>query len=148
MATERADRWTGKTRGGRAGNSFFVGIVRRGWFWILPWFLFWVALWFAIFNKDGRRASGDLANRIGKGGGGWRRFLFTVRHNYMFGTLLVDKVAILNGQQDRYTFDATDKTIVAGELAKGRGLVLLTAHIGSWELMLTHLIWSETSEGS
>ena len=57
------------------------------------------------------------------------------RHNFMFGTLLIDRVAILNGLQHKYTFDASDSTILKEQLKGGRGLLLLTAHIGSWELM-------------
>ena len=123
--------WTGKTRGGRAGNAFFVWLITHGFLGLTPFFLFFVSLWFAVFNPKGRRASNEFAKRLGRRGG----LFWTWKHNFMFGTLLIDRVAVLNGLQSKYAFDASNKTILMEELARGNGLVLVTAHIGSWELM-------------
>ncbi|MCA8954776.1 MAG: hypothetical protein KDC87_01810 [Planctomycetes bacterium] len=122
--------WQTRPRGG-AGNAFFVGLVRRGGLWLAPFFLFWVALYFLVAAPAARRASFDLARRLGRA-----RWWFAFRHFFTFGMLLLDRVAILGaGQADRFRIEFHGEDLLRAALAEGHGLVLLTAHLGNWEAM-------------
>ena len=127
--------WTGRARGGRAGNLFFVLLVRYGGLSLTPFFLVCVCLYFLVAAPQGRRASSDLADRVGSGGSAWRRLRFVLRHFYIFGTLLVDRLAILSGLADRYRFGYHGEDLLREQAGRGKGLVLVTGHVGSWEIM-------------
>ena len=126
--------WTGRLRGGRLGNAIFAALVRSPLYRLTPILLFFVSFYFIFASPRGTRASFELADRLGRGGTLWRRFFFLWRHNYGFGTLLVDRFAILAGQTDRYTFERPDPAVIA-PLEEGRGMIFLTAHLGSWDMM-------------
>jgi predicted LPLAT superfamily acyltransferase len=127
-------RWAGRERGGRFGNRFFAFLVRRGGLRLTPFFVFWVALYFLVAAPRARRASFELADRVGRGGGLFRRLWFAWRHLYTFGTLLIDRSAILGGQTRGYTFTEHGKEILL-EHGRAGGVVLVTAHLGSWSVM-------------
>jgi predicted LPLAT superfamily acyltransferase len=131
--SERA--WSGQTRGGRLGNLFYLQLIRFGGLSLAPFFLFWTSLYFLLAAPEGRRHSFDLARRLGLGATLPQRVRFAFRHFFTFGSLLLDKVAILNGLVDRYEFEFVDEDLIARELARGKGAILVTAHLGNWEIM-------------
>ncbi|MBN1443964.1 MAG: hypothetical protein JXA90_14740, partial [Planctomycetes bacterium] len=92
-------RWTGRARGGRLGNLFFAVLARRGALGPARFFIFWVALYFLAAAPAARRASMDLARRLGAGRTRWRRLAFAFRHFFTYGTLLFDRAAILSGHR-------------------------------------------------
>lgn len=123
-------------RGGRAGNLFFAVLARSGRLGLalVPFFLFWVALYFVIAAPTARRASLELARRLGVRGRvarGW----FAFRHIYGYGRLMVERIAILSGRTDLFAFHSHGRPHLEAGLAEGRGLVLVTAHLGAWEIM-------------
>jgi predicted LPLAT superfamily acyltransferase len=126
--------WTGRLRGGRIGNTLFTAVIRSPLYVLTPVILFFVSFYFIFASPVGTRASFELADRLGRGGNLWRRFFFLWRHNYMYGTLLVDRFAIVAGKADRYTFERPDPAVIA-PLEQGRGMIFLTAHLGSWDVM-------------
>lgn len=129
-------QWQTRARGGRLGNAFFIQLVRCGGMWLTPFFLFWVALYFVAAAPAGRRASFDLARRLGRGKTLPGRLWFAFRHFFTFGTLLLDRVAILGGgQASKYRIDYDGEDNIRDALAAGDGAILLTAHLGNWEAM-------------
>jgi len=126
--------WTGRLRGGRFGNALLRAIIRSPLYRLTPVILFFVSFYFIFASPVGTRASFELADRLGRGGSLWRRFFFLWRHNFIFGTLLVDRFAIVSGKAERYTFDRPDPAVIA-PLKDGRGMIFLTAHLGSWDVM-------------
>jgi predicted LPLAT superfamily acyltransferase len=131
-----APQWRSAPRGGRLGNGFFVVLVRCGGMWLTPFFLCWVALYFLVAAPAGRRASFDLARRLGRGATRRARLWFAFRHFFTFGTLLLDRVAILGGgQAAKYRIEFHGEEHIRQALAQGSGAILLTAHLGNWEAM-------------
>lgn len=130
-----AREWTGETRGGHLGNLFFVQLVRCGGLALAPFFLFWTSLYFLFADPRGRGHSFELARRLGRGGTAWKRWRFARRHFYAFGTLLLERVAILNGLVRRFEFRFEQEQAIVAARGQGKGVILVTAHIGSWEVM-------------
>lgn len=123
-------------RGGRAGNLFFTVLARSGRIGLLfvPFFLFWVALYFVLAAPAARRASCELARRLGHR---WAlgRLWFSFRHFYGFGRLIAERLAILGGNAHLFRFDSEGREHLLAALEGGHGAVLLTGHIGAWEVM-------------
>lgn len=133
-----AARWTGqRTRGGRWGLPFLSLLARSGPVGavLLPWCLGWVALWFVLAAPAARRASFELADRLGRGGDLPRRAWFAWRHFYAYGLLLIERMALHAGQRDRFRIDSQGADAIRAALARGRGAVLVAAHLGNWEAM-------------
>lgn len=138
MSTAPAPAWTRqRTRGGRFGLPFFALLVRAGRLGLVfvPWCLFWVALWFVLMAPAARRASGELATRLGLGGSAWRRLRFAHRHFYTFGLLLVERIMLLRGRRDLFQVEFVGEELIREALGGGRGAILVAAHLGSWEAM-------------
>lgn len=128
--------WEGRQRGGRLGNRFFVVLAgsRLGRA-ISPFFLFWVALYFLVAAPKPRRVSFDLARRVGRGGTWPARLCFAYRHFFAYGWILFDRMAILAGGEDLFRFERHGEERIVAALESGRGALLLTSHLGNWELM-------------
>lgn len=135
--SDASEEWRERRqRGGRAGNMFFTLLARSGRFglFFVPFFLFWVALYFVLAAPTARRASFDLARRLGRRSL-LARLAFAFRHFYGFGRSLIDRIAILSGKDDLYTFTSHGHEHIDRALEQGNGVVLLTAHLGNWEVM-------------
>lgn len=130
-----ARSWRQRARGGRLGNAFFALLVRARLLWLAPFFLFWVSLYFLVAAPRARRASFDLARRTGRGDSTLARLRFARRHFHCFGMLLLDRLAVLAGDGARYQFDAVGLDAIRAAVREGRGVVLLAAHFGAWEIM-------------
>jgi predicted LPLAT superfamily acyltransferase len=127
--------WTGRSRGGRFGNGFFLFMIRHGLLALTPLLLFWVALYFLIVAGQARRASFDLADRVGRGGSFFRRLRFAYRHFFTYGTMLIDRAAILAGNLKPYRFRFLHEETMRRVIQEGRGAVLITGHVGNWHAM-------------
>jgi predicted LPLAT superfamily acyltransferase len=53
------------------------------------------------------------------------------RNYYIFGQILIDKVAIYSGLAEKFTFDLVDEKHLA---AMEKGGFMISAHIGNWEM--------------
>jgi len=122
-------------RGGRLGNLFFATLARNGGLALVPFFLFWVALYFVVAAPAARRVSFDLADRVGRGGSLLRRLRFAFRHFYSFGSMMIEASALFGGRARGFQVEAVGEEEIGRALALGKGAVLVTAHLGSWEAM-------------
>src|SRR6476620_5279209 len=126
-----AKNWsgTGRLRGGRSGIWFFLTALRvlglRLTYALLPP----VAAYFSFASPDisatmdyHRRVFGELPR--------WKRRWMVFRHFLSFGFALIDRVAILAGKTRHFSFTFDGEEHLRQAVAEGRGVLLLTAHIG------------------
>jgi predicted LPLAT superfamily acyltransferase len=133
MAAE-SKHWSGsgKLRGGRWGIWFFITALR-----VLGLRLTYVltvpcAVYFSFASPD-VAATMDFHRRIFGRVPWWKRRWLVFRHFLSFGIALIDRTAILAGQTDRFSFSFDGENHVREMLAEGKGVLLLTAHLGNWE---------------
>ncbi len=134
---ERASprQWDGKSQSGAAGYLFFVFLFK----WVGRWpanvVLVFVAAWFVLFAKASRRASMQFLDRAIKPVSGLAAWARTWRHMFAFANTLVDRIELGVDGPKRFTRVAEEGL---GEMVystvKEKGAILLTAHLGSWEL--------------
>lgn len=124
--------WKGKTRGGLLGHQIFVFVLQKLGITVAYGLLRFVAAYFIVFAPTATRSSYQLFRNIFS----YSRLksCWSVYENfYVFGQTLLDKVAIMAGIADfSYTFDG--KQHIEALQHRKQGALLLSAHLGSWEI--------------
>jgi predicted LPLAT superfamily acyltransferase len=63
----------------------------------------------------------------------WKRRWLVFKHFLSFGRALIDRTAILAGDTRHFSFTFEGEQNLRDAVAQGRGVLLLTAHLGNWE---------------
>jgi predicted LPLAT superfamily acyltransferase len=131
-------RWTGRSFGGRLGYRIWSGGVRWLGMPLVRFIMLFVVAYYFLFARAARAASRDyLARVLGRPAGG--RAVY--RHLYAFAAAIADKLLLLVRGPGSFRFhggEAVGAQLDAARAA-GRGVVLLTAHAGSWEVASARL---------
>jgi len=91
-----------------------------------------ITAYFLAFAPDSRRASRDyLARVLGRP----VRLSDLYRHIFTFAATIHDRVYLLNDCFDMFDIEVSGDELVRELLADGRGLFLIGAHMGSFEVM-------------
>lgn len=133
VASEKGNsHW--KTQGER-GNMFVLRLItwialhlgRR----IARCILVPVVAYFLITSPRARRASAKFLSRIPNQAHGLKAVF---QHLYVFATVTLDRVYLLNGRLNLFDIEIKDNNNMAlGTAASGAGLFLMGAHFGSFE---------------
>ncbi len=91
-----------------------------------------IALYFLLFARPARQAStGYLTRILGRQPGWLARF----GHFFHFACVVHDRLFLSAGQLDRFDIRIEGEAHVRNALTTGRGLILLGAHFGSFEVL-------------
>lgn len=125
--------WSGKTRGGLSGYKAIVFIIKHAGLGTAYFFLNFAVFYFILTSPKSNRSSFYYYRNIRKQS--TLRSLISVYRNYhLYGQTLIDKIAILSGQQKKITFTFEGEEYLH-QLAENRtGAMLMSAHIGSFEI--------------
>ncbi|KIC95144.1 lipid A biosynthesis acyltransferase [Flavihumibacter solisilvae] len=125
--------WEGKSKTTPLGYRIFVGILKI--FGLRPayWLLYFVAAYYVIFSRKTTTVLYQFYhNRLGYGR--WKTYRYIYRNYYRFGQTLIDKVAVQSGILNPFTYDFEGEHYLRGMVAEGKGGLLISAHIGNWEI--------------
>src|SRR5579862_5119063 len=134
LSESKTAHWsgTGQLRGGRRGIWFFITALRVLGLRVTYLLLVPPAIYFSFVSPDvpatmdyHRRIFGDLP--------WWRRRWLVFKHFLSFGRALIDRTAILAGKTRYFSFTFDGEEHLRAAVAEGRGVLLLTAHVGNWE---------------
>ncbi len=125
--------WQGKSRGTTLGYRIFVSVLKN--FGVAPayWLLIFVALYFWLFSyKSSKPLFHYFHRKMGYSKMKSLGMLYT--NYYRFGQTLIDKVVVMAGIRNKFTyhFDGEENLHKIGAL--NRGGLLLSAHLGNWEI--------------
>jgi predicted LPLAT superfamily acyltransferase len=125
--------WEGKTRGGLTGYRIFVFFIKTcgitcAYGWIYP-----VALYFLLVHRKPYKHIFHYFNHI-LGYGKVKSFISSYRNFCLIGKTLVDKVAILSGHKEKFTFEFDGEEYLRQITSQGTGGLLINAHIGNWDI--------------
>jgi predicted LPLAT superfamily acyltransferase len=98
---------------------------------IAGWCLYFPALYYALFRGAARRASRDYLRRIGQPA----TFANVVRHLHTFAQVSLDRLFFLMGRWDSFCFEHRNHDLLVEAAKTGRGVLLVGAHLGSFEVM-------------
>lgn len=125
--------WEGKSKGNKLGYSIFIGTLRYG--GVLPAYVLlrFVAAYYFLFSYSSSRPIFQYFHtRVGYGW--WRSLLSVYRNYYVFGQVLIDKVVVMSGIGNRFTFEFEGEHHLREITAAGKGGIMLSAHLGNWEV--------------
>lgn len=124
--------WEGKSRGTPLGYSIFVGVLKR--FGVIPAYtlLRLVVVYYFLFSWRSSRYILRYFHRLGYSRTKALSCLY--RNYYLLGQTLIDRIVVMTGIPNRFSFDfdGEENLLEMADLKKG-GL-LLSAHIGNWEI--------------
>jgi len=124
---------TGKMRGGAGGLRIFMTALRLFGLRLTYVLSIPVAVFFSFVSPDVRATMRYHQRVFGAAtalGRRWRVF----RHFFSFGRAIIDRTAILAGMTRRFSFTFDGEQHLRDAVAGGKGVLLLTAHVGNWEV--------------
>jgi len=95
------------------------------------WFLYLVALYYVIVRGPVRRASRDYLRRVGQPA----TLRNVVRHLHTFARVSLDRLFFFTGRWEPFCVEQRNHELLVQAAATGRGVLLLGAHLGSFEVM-------------
>lgn len=125
--------WQGKSKGTTFGYSIFVAVIKK--FGVRPAYalLAIVAFYYFLFSfKTSKIIYGFYRERLHYGR--FSSLLKLYRNYYRLGQTLIDKIAIMSGAAVNFTFNFDGEENLRQITALQKGGLLLSAHIGNWEI--------------
>jgi predicted LPLAT superfamily acyltransferase len=125
--------WQGKSKGKPLGYRIFVGILNR-WGVLPAYFLLrFVAFYYFLFShKASKSILAYFRQKVGYGPA--KSLLKLYRNYYLLGQSIIDKVVIMSGIPNKFTFDFDGEEHLRQLAGMQRGGLLLSAHLGNWEI--------------
>ncbi len=124
--------WTGRMRGGYWGNYIFLRLLKIG---LLPAYalLLFVALYYVLFRINLLKSSRVYLEKILK-----RKIsvpslpIFKLALN--FGVSMLDRAAFFGASKSVRIDSKASDTLIRRALKEKRGVIILTAHVGGWQI--------------
>jgi predicted LPLAT superfamily acyltransferase len=125
--------WQGKSKGNKAGYQIFIWILKN--LGVAPayFILRFVAFYFFLFSfKANRQIYSLYHHRLG-----YSRLAAIAkvyRNCYLLGQSIIDKVVVMSGIKNKFTYHFDGEENLREIAALKRGGMLLSAHIGNWDI--------------
>ncbi len=127
------ENWDGKTKGSLTGYKIFVFLIKKAGLNSAYFLLFFVSVWFIIFSRKATKSQYYFFRK---------RLKFSIlktifyiwKNTFVFGQILIDKVAVLSGMLNKFTYEHTNAEVITGMIKDKTGGILINAHIGSWQI--------------
>lgn len=126
--------WTGQSRGGRFGNAFLRVVSRYVGRGATYFCLAFITPYFYWFAPRAKHASLEFFRAVRPDQGFFRRRVDVLQHFFTFGMVLLDRLFQSFQADPVFRLDVRGRELFDRAAARGNGLVLLTAHVGGWDL--------------
>jgi predicted LPLAT superfamily acyltransferase len=126
-------QWEGKSKGNRLGYSIFVSILKK---WgVKPAYLLlrFVVLYYCFFSINSNRILWYYF-RQRMGFSVWKSLIGIYKNYHLLGQTIIDKIVVMADISTNITIDFTDHPQLEALVAGGKGGLLISAHIGNWEI--------------
>ena len=124
--------WEGRSKGNKLGYSIFIWLLRIAGLRPAYFLLRFVAFYYFVFSSSSKNIYSYLHKKLGYGR--WQSLTRLYRNYYLFGQTLIDKIVVMSGLKAPYTFVFEGEHYIEEIMAAGKGGILISAHIGNYEL--------------
>lgn len=124
--------WEGKSKGSILGYRIFVWSlkifgIRSAYALLVP-----VTYFYYLFSKRASSALREFYQNMYQDNKSHTKL---IRKTFLvFGRTLVDRVALGMGMYEKYTFKSTGREYMRESYEQGNGSLLISAHLGNWEI--------------
>lgn len=125
--------WEGKSKATTTGYRIFVSVLKTAGQIPAYFLLRFVAFYYLLFSRKSTTAAFRFFRRRFNYST-LRSIVFVYRNYYQFGQSIIDKFVVMSGLDNRFTFDFDGENFLREMVKEGRGGLLLSAHIGNWEI--------------
>lgn len=126
--------WNGRSRGGKIGNGILRFTAQRLGLRAAYFCLYFVVPYFYLFAPKARRSANEYWSAIEPDAGWLKRQRLVLRQLLTFAKILLDRVHQGFHRDPQFKVQSIGMDHVLAPLNQGKGLILLGAHIGGWEL--------------
>jgi predicted LPLAT superfamily acyltransferase len=125
--------WTGQSKGNKTGYGIFIKILKT--VGVAPAYLLlaFVAVYYFLFSwKSSKNLWYYTRSRL--------RFsvcksvMILYKNYYCFGQTLIDRIVMMADIKNNFTFNFDDEIYFNEMIAQGKGGLLLSGHLGNWEI--------------
>ncbi len=124
--------WEGRSKGNTLGYRIFIWLLRTGGLGPAYFLLRFVSGYYFLFSSSHKHIYSYLHKRLGYSP--LQSLMKLYRNNYLFGQTLIDKIVVMSGLKAPYTFEFEGEHHITDIMAAGKGGILISAHIGNYEL--------------
>lgn len=96
-------------------------------------------IWYYVTKPQGRSSSRIYQKMLGLTHGPLRSFFFGLAQARAFSHVILDNMYLGLFGADRFHIEESGTEIFRGALSSGKGLILLSAHVGNWHLAINFL---------
>lgn len=123
-------RWDGVSKGSTPGNRIFIFLISS--FGLLPAYLLLipVCIYYSLFHREYTTPIRIFRTQLGLK----TTFLDLYKHFHSFGQAMIDRFGFLYGKIKNLEYSQEYDTKIIEALGKNRGIIILSAHLGNWEL--------------
>jgi predicted LPLAT superfamily acyltransferase len=126
-------QWDGKSKGTVLGYRIFVFLIQKAGVKSAYALLYFVAAYYFLFLKKSNQAIFYyFKERLNYSWFKSKKMVF--KSYYTFGQTIIDKVSISAGMRNKFTYEFDGIDILKNLLAEKKGGVLISAHIGNFEI--------------
>lgn len=128
----RSSQWDGRSKGKVLGFKIFVFWLNT--FGLSPTYflLRFVSTYYFFFSKPNIHIRNYLIKAHGYSK--WKAFWAVYKNNYVFGQTILDKVATMAGAKTNIRTISTGGVNLDKLINMGKGGILVSAHVGNWEV--------------
>ncbi|KFF07347.1 LpxL/LpxP family acyltransferase [Flavobacterium reichenbachii] len=126
-------QWDGKSKGTVLGYRIFVFLIKKAGVKAAYGLLYFVASYYFLFLRKNNRASFYyFKERLKFSYFKSKKMVF--KSYYTFGQTIIDKIAISAGMRNSFSYEFDGIEILKNLLAEKKGGVLISAHVGNFEI--------------
>ena len=126
-------KWDGKSKGTVLGYKIFVFLIKKAGIKAAYVLLYFVASYYFLFLKKSNKAiSYYFKERLGYSWLKSKKMVF--KSYYTFGQTIIDKISISAGMRNKFNYEFDGIETLKNLLAEKKGGVLISAHIGNFEI--------------
>ncbi|HEY3278482.1 MAG TPA: lysophospholipid acyltransferase family protein [Syntrophorhabdaceae bacterium] len=134
-----APQWTSRSIGSTFGHRFFYLVIKYAGREFAYFVLSFVVPFYVFFAPSTRKKSDYYLSRRFKEKGRVKRLLDRYLLYLNLGKALIDRAVIGILGEEKITWEFSEKEAILPILKEGRGMILMTAHVGCWQTAMSTL---------
>ena len=132
-------QWTSRSIGSRFGHKVFYLLIKCTGRYGAYFFLYFVVLFYVLFLPGIRKMADYYLHRRFHRTGSLERLADSYRIYLNLGKALIDRAVIGILGEDKVLMEFKEREDVFDLVREGRGLILMTAHVGCWQTAMSTL---------